>query len=97
MIGLPKNQQKGFEDKFNTKEYVFQLAQYFSNNLKAIEDKIAHLKSICKRTEDSEVQCHIAECTEEEKERLAQIETMKVTALRAEVEIKRLNELKCRL
>lgn len=54
LIGLPKHSlDRGLEDRFNTKDYVFKLAMYFSNNLKSIEEKISHLKFICKKTVDA--------------------------------------------
>lgn len=60
-MGRPKYSDKDLNDKFNAKTYIIQVGNYFSVQLKNIQDKINNLKSICKKTEDFSMQCYSQE------------------------------------
>ena len=92
MTNRPKYSGKQEYSQFNTKEYVFQIGNYFANNLQNIQDKIKHLRLMCKETTDKETEYEVQVDVQQEQAAKAAVDAAKVNSIKNQAEIRKLTE-----
>jgi hypothetical protein len=92
MVGQPKYSNNDLMHTFNPKQYALNMGLHFSGQLQQIQERINNLKVVCRKTEDTAIQCCIEGYTEQELQARTILESSKVLTLKSEAEIRRLGE-----